>query len=216
MRICAISDTHGQHRKINVPKCDVFVFAGDMSFFDSSLKQYVDFNDWLGTLPCLYKIVVAGNHDEFFEKKPLQARSVMTNCIYLQDEEVVIDGVKFYGSPHSPVFYDWAFNLPRGKRLAEKWAMIPDDTDILITHTAPHQICDWAGGINVGCEELQKRVFEVKPKLHVFGHIHESRGKIEKHGFTTFFNVVANRTNYVYEIDFDGDSVEIIGAYKDE
>ena len=84
-----------------------------------------------------------------------------------------IDGVKFWGSPWQPAFYDWAFNVPRGRQLAEMWALIPDDTDVLITHTPPYGILDQVeNGELVGCEDLREALLRVKPKLHVFGHIH--------------------------------------------
>jgi Icc-related predicted phosphoesterase len=96
---------------------------------------------------------------------------------YLLDEELELEGLKFYGSPYQPEFCNWAFNLPRGPQLARKWAKIPDDTDVLITHGPPGGILDRvAGGELVGCNDLRKRVKEINPKLHVFGHIHEAYG----------------------------------------
>ncbi|MCA1609264.1 MAG: metallophosphoesterase, partial [Acidobacteria bacterium] len=100
------------------------------------------------------------------------------NVRYLQDETFEIDGLKIYGSPWQPRFYDWAFNLMRGRELREKWALIPDDVDVLVTHGPPQKILDAAptahGFSNEGCEELRKRVEELRGRLllHVFGHIH--------------------------------------------
>lgn len=213
MKIIAISDTHQKHRKIKIPDGDVFVFAGDMTNFNRSRQHYIDFNDWLGTLPHKYKLVISGNHDELFQKEPEQARSYMTNCIYLEDDEIIIDGVKFYGTPWQPWFYDWAFNLPKGSDyLTEKWAAIPNDTDVLITHCPPYQICDIdAAGENLGCDKLANRVFEVQPKLHVFGHIHGSFGQRKKIGNTLFYNVSHDyNKNIGYIIDLkDGKAVPI-------
>jgi hypothetical protein len=110
--------------------------------------------------------------------------------IYLQDSSAVIDGLKIYGSPWQPRFFDWAFNLDRGAEMAEKWRMIPTDIDILITHGPPNGILDavprvW-GTEFTGCEELRKRVATIASigqlKLHVFGHIHCGYGNVEKFG----------------------------------
>jgi Icc-related predicted phosphoesterase len=101
-----------------------------------------------------------------------------------------IGGLKIYGAPWQPRFYDWAFNLNRGVELAEKWRLIPDDIDVLITHGPPHGILDEVPGKfgyeNVGCEELRRRIEEIsingKLKLHVFGHIHCGYGRAERFG----------------------------------
>ena len=207
MRIVSISDSHNNHRDINIPDGDVFICAGDITNFNRSRKHYIDFNEWLGTLPHSKKIIIAGNHDELFQRQPEVARGLMTNCIYLEDSEVIIDGVKFYGSPWQKWFYDWAFNFPPRSIVAAKmkWAEIPDDTDVLITHSPPHQICDVnTMGENIGCEMLAERVFEVQPKIHVFGHIHESAGRYGTIGNTLFFNVCNDRDkNMGYIIDLE-------------
>jgi Icc-related predicted phosphoesterase len=204
MRIVAISDTHQKHRKIKIPDGDVFICAGDITEFNRSKQHYIDFNDWLGTLPHPYKLIIAGNHDELFQKNPEQARGYITNGTYLEDDEITIDGVKFYGSPWQKWFYDWAFNLPPGSNyLKEKWAAIPDDTDVLITHSPPFKILDTdISGESLGCELLTERIFEVQPKLHVFGHIHASCGRAGVIGNTLFFNVCHDyKSNIAYTID---------------
>ncbi|MCY7348663.1 MAG: hypothetical protein LH614_20935, partial [Pyrinomonadaceae bacterium] len=105
---------------------------------------------------------------------------------YLQDSFVEIENLKIYGSPWQPRFFDWAFNLMRGAELARKWKLIPDKVDILITHGPPFGILDEVPRQyfieNTGCEELRKRVEEVRPKLHIFGHIHCGYGETEKFG----------------------------------
>jgi Icc-related predicted phosphoesterase len=96
--------------------------------------------------------------------------------------------VKFYGSPWQPAFNDWAFNLPRGKPLAEVWAKIPEGVDVLITHGPPKGFGDETkGGKGEGCEDLLERVRAARPRLHLFGHIHESGGAWTE-GATTFVN----------------------------
>lgn len=203
MKIVLLSDTHGQHRKLEVPAGDVLVHAGDICQsmgFSGRMRdlrneeEIRDFNDWLGTLPHKHKVVIAGNHDFLFQRKKWEARGLITNATYLEDSSCMIEGVRFYGSPWQPAMGWWAFNEYREK-LADRWSSIPDDTGVLITHGPPNGICDLAGGIeNAGCEALLSRVREVRPLLHVFGHIHEGRG-VHTEGGTFFYNaaLVDNR-----------------------
>ena len=159
-----------------MPDGDVFVFAGDLlragdwDELDAELP-------WLKSLPHQHKLFVAGNHDRCFEQKRKRVEKMFgMDLIYLQDEGLEIDGVKFWGSPWQPEFLSWAFNLPRGEALAEKWAQIPGDTDVLITHGPPHGLGDEAWGRCLGCRELLAAAERVRPALHCYGHIHEGRG----------------------------------------
>lgn len=188
MRIVAFSDTHGQHDALDIPDGDLLIFAGDMCRL-GNLDEVRFFNAYLASLPHQYKVVVAGNHDWPFEYDVMQARKALSAAYYLQDEAIEIGGFKIYGSPWQPEFHSWAFNLPRGKSLQQKWAQIPKDTDILVTHCPPFLTLDRIfNEERVGCEMLKLAVEEVvKPKLHVFGHIHESYGMLEKAG-TTYIN----------------------------
>lgn len=188
MKIVATSDTHSRHDQLTVPDGDVFVHAGD-SMKVGALDELERFNEWLGTLPHRHKIVIAGNHDWCFQTMAEDARQRLTNAIYLEDSGVTIDGVHFYGSPWQPWFFDWAFNLKRGPEIKEKWDIIPPETDVLITHGPPHGILDeTVRGDLVGCEELLLAVERIRPKLHLFGHIHEAAGIQEREG-TTYANV---------------------------
>ncbi len=196
MKIVAISDTHALHRHLSIPDGDVLVHAGDITR-KGDLPELADFNEWLGSLPHQDKIVIAGNHDLCFEQEPEIARDTLSNCIYLQDEEIIISGIKFYGSPWQPWFHNWAFNLQKGEQLRQKWDLIPADTQILITHAPPYQIGDrLKQGNCVGCEELLDAVKRIKPQIHIFGHIHEGYGKIETHE-TQFINACS--CNYLYQ-----------------
>jgi Icc-related predicted phosphoesterase len=187
LSLVLVSDTHGYHRRISVPPGDVLIHAGDMTE-TGALSEVEEFNQFLGELPHSHKIVIAGNHDFCFESAPREARSKLTNATYLEDEQVVVEGVTIYGSPWKPWFYDWAFNLRRGREIAAKWAQIPFHTDILVTHGPPAGIGDLTlAGINAGCEDLSERIGVVKPRLHVFGHIHEARGVHEEDG-TSYVN----------------------------
>ena len=186
-RLVLISDTHFLHHEVDVPDGDILIHAGD-SLGHGTLDELKNVNEWLGSLPHKYKILISGNHDWCFEKDNKAARQLVTNAIYLQDSAVKLSGFKIYGSPWQPRFFDWAFNLDRGEPLAKVWAKIPDDTDILVTHGAPYKILDRTEhNIDTGCEDLLRRIEAVKPRLHLFGHIHEGYGEREIAG-TKFVN----------------------------
>lgn len=184
-RIVLLSDTHNCNEQISVPDGDILIHAGDATN-RGQIDEIVLFNRWFAGLPHKHKIFVAGNHDWLFETRPKYAQSLLSsNVVYLQDSAVEIEGLKIYGSPWQPRFFDWAFNLNRGRELAEKWAVIADETDILITHGPPFGILDETPrGDFAGCEELRERVEDLREnlKLHVFGHIHSGYGAAEKFG----------------------------------
>jgi len=188
LTLVCISDTHGSHRDFEVPNGDILLHAGDISG-RGEWETIEDFNQWLGELPHRHKVVIAGNHDFCFEKEPEKARGMLTNCIYLQDEEVEIEGLRIYGSPWQPWFYDWAFNLQRGPEIRAKWELIPNGIDILVTHGPPkgHGDLTYVGKEQVGCEDLLKVIERIAPSYHVFGHIHEGYGTTNN-GTTTFIN----------------------------
>ncbi len=200
-RIVAISDTHSRHEKMPaLPDGDILIHAGDATV-RGSFDEIVEFNRWFSLLPHKHKILVAGNHDWLFEKSPEMARALMTNAIYLQDNFVEVEGLKIYGAPWQPRFFDWAFNVNRGVAIAQKWSLIPSDTDVLITHGPPHGILDTVTDRGtgekeaVGCEELLPAVKRIKPRAHIFGHIHAGYGQVEIDGIQ-FIN--ASICNEVY------------------
>lgn len=204
MRIVCISDTHNCNEQIVVPDGDLLIHSGDATT-TGTVEQITEFNRWFSSLPHLHKIFIAGNHDWLFERDNRLARNLLSrNIIYLQDSSTEIDGLKIYGSPWQPRFFDWAFNLNRGAEMAEKWKLIPNDIDILITHGPPNGILDevprsW-GIDHTGCEELQKKINDIarlgRLKLHVFGHIHCGYGTHQENGIT-FIN--ASSCDEAYE-----------------
>ena len=215
VKFVCVSDTHTHHQSLRPPAGDVLIHAGDFSY-TGSLKEVQSFCDWLDKQPHRIKIVIAGNHDTtmqpaFYEKEHYRwhkqredhraVRALLfQHCTYLEDSAVLIDGIKLYGSPWQPWFLNWAFNLQRGRELLEKWSAIPADTDVLITHGPPYGHGDGIkgrGGFieHVGCEDLMRVVRIVKPKYHVFGHVHEAAG-ISKTADTTFINACICTADY--------------------
>jgi Icc-related predicted phosphoesterase len=195
VRLVAISDTHGLHRQLTIPDGDILIHAGDVTG-RGQLSQVADFNEWLGTLPHRHKLVIAGNHDFCFERQPDETTALLTNCIYLFDEAITLDGLHFYGSPWQPWFFDWAFNLKRGSEIRAKWNLIPPQTDILITHGPPLGHGDLTyRQERVGCADLIEVVAEKRPSYHIFGHIHEGYG-VTHNEHTTFINASSCTLQY--------------------
>ena len=216
-----MSDSHQRHNGISMPSGDVLVHAGDFCSH-GDYKEVESFGKWLAGLDFNHVVFIAGNHDMTFESSLRKSLSLIPERTksggkvhYLQDSYVVLDGVKFYGSPWQPKFYNWAFNLKRdGDEIRDKWDKIPNDTDVLVTHCPPYEILDKAsfGNGNIGCKHLFKRVLDVKPCLHVFGHCHAGYG-MNHHLLdnTIFVNAsIVNDWHHIankpveYEEDFNG------------
>lgn len=197
MRILCISDTHGKHKKLELPEADMIIHAGDMSG-KGEAWQIREFFEWFSKLSYRYKICIAGNHDFMAEQEPEEfLKLVPDNCIYLNDSGAEIENLKIWGSPITPWFHDWAFNRHRGDEIAKHWELIPQDTDILITHGPPMDVLDRTiFGKRVGCEELKKKIEQIRPKLHIFGHIHEAYGKLQIFD-TTFINASSLNIDYL-------------------
>ena len=204
LKIVCISDTHAQTDSKAFPKIpngDILIHAGDFTL-NGQVDNIGQFNDWLGTLPHHYKIVIAGNHDKMFDSKSKTSKEMkksLTNCIYLEESSVFIQGIKFYGAPFSiknEFSQNNAFAL-NTQELASKWAKIPSDTDIVITHSPPYginDVGDW--GHNDGRKHLLKEVTErIRPKFHVFGHVHPANG-MQEVGGTTFINASIGKSDY--------------------
>lgn len=198
MKIVCISDTHNSLHKMNIPIGDVLVHSGDATMWgtDEEIDQFVEaFLD----LPHKHKIFVPGNHDFGFQEDDAQKAKLGIDVHYLVDNEVVIDGVKFYGSPWQSDLVRWAWYCKNSQELNAHWAAIPDDTDVLVTHVPPHEILDklaphamakHGGAIepHIGCKYLKDHSLNrVQPKLHIFGHIHEGYGALKKEN-TTYIN----------------------------
>lgn len=192
-KIVIISDTHEKHENIEVPEGDILIHCGD-STNRGSLFQFNKFLAWMKKQAPKHKVLVFGNHELGFSKSPKQEEAIESckqfGIQLLQDSGITIEGLKIFGQPWQPFFYDWEFNVPRGKEIAKKWELIPEDTQILITHGPPYGILDLVElspfeerDAHQGCEELRKRVESLKNlKLHAFGHLHGNEQFVEMNG----------------------------------
>jgi predicted phosphohydrolase len=209
VRIVAVADTHLRHGELVIPDGDVLIHAGDLCE-RGGLDEVRATARWLAALPHAHKVVIAGNHDWAFVHDPAAARALFDGMTYLEDEEVTVGGLRCYGSPWQPYFCNWAFNLRRGEALAAVWAKIPVGLDVLITHGPPAGFGDLTWSERVGCEDLRRRVAAVKPRLHLFGHIHEDGG-LWRDGETVFANVTtAYRARGATVIDVDAAGVTAV------
>ncbi len=142
--------------------------------------------------------MIAGNHDFYFEQATAtEIKNIIPpNVAYLEDSGVEIGGINIWGSPVSTWFYNWAFNKHPGPEMEKQWSLIPANTDILITHGPAYGIMDRThSGVHVGCDILLKKVKALKPRLHLFGHIHEGYGVEEQDG-VTFINAAVLSASY--------------------
>jgi Icc-related predicted phosphoesterase len=199
LKFVAISDTHCRHYNLKLPKGDVLIHAGDVTYRGRQ-DEVEDFLKWFREQPFRYKVFIAGNHDFFFQKtkKETLEKMIPREVIYLNDSGIELEGIKLWGSPITPFFFDWAFNRLRGATINKHWKLIPPDTDILITHGPVFGILDTVmNDRHVGCKDLLIKVKEVKPKVHVCGHIHESYGKIRKNE-TLFINACVLNESYEF------------------
>lgn len=233
MKVACFSDTHGQHKDVKLPECDLAIFAGDLS--SVGYKHEVEsFINWYNRqLQCKHRVFIAGNHEKSFDSKYLhryedvhkleQSRAIgkpewLVDMIkrskevygthYLENNEVIIEGLKVWGSPITPSFYReyWAFNADRGEEIQKYWDMIPSDTDILVSHGPVYGKLDYVPESReyVGCMDLKDVVEKIVPKLFVCGHIHSGRGVIPT-TTTTFVNASVLDNGY----DMVGDPIVI-------
>lgn len=207
MKLVFISDTHTKHQQLtpHIQSGDLIICGGDFMSSGKFEKQATDFLDWFNDLDFKHKIYIAGNHDVLFELPGVvkYMKTKYPDLIYLEDSGIRINESLIWGSPWQPRFFDWAFNIDRNSQeLKSKWDMIPTNTDILVTHSPPQGHLDTSGPPwnepNLGCELLRDRIDTIKPKIHIFGHIHGSYG-YKFNGYTHFINasVLNEQYNYV-------------------
>ena len=223
-KLAVISDTHGQHMGLALPDADILIHCGDFSSHGTYLNA-VKFVNWFGAQPHKHKIFIAGNHDLYFEQGnpsdiDMFLKTMPKDVHYLQDSGVTLEGIKFWGSPVQPRFFNWAFNRDRGEDIKKHWDLIPEGTDVLITHgPARFRVDDAFRGHNqpnenVGCLDLLYAVKKIKPKLHLCGHIHYSRGNCYQEGVYHINASICNEDyqpiNKPYLLELNGASVNIV------
>lgn len=182
--IDAFADTHGRHREYHYDSkaTDILVCAGDVCN-GSDEEQLQDFFLWFAQQPAKYKLFVPGNHDLPFDLEPEHAlQYIPTGVTYIEQGEILLDGIKFY-------------ILPARMGLHKETAPghLPADIDILVTHCPPKDILD--GDSHCGCPILRALVEKAKPKIHIFGHCHQTAGKRVRIGGTEFWNVAVCATS---------------------
>ena len=203
MRACHISDTHDVHQDLNmiVPQnTEILFFTGDMTYRGAEW-EFVKLLEQFKVLSARIPLIVGclGNHERGAEgnEEELKRRFKEVGVTLLHHESIEIEGIKIFGSPYSPWFFDWAYSYynpnmgtqQRDDRSGkEVWEDIPEDTSILLTHGPPYLILDQCRNGAVGCPDLRRRVESIfSIRYHMFGHIHESAG-ITKVGGVTYSN----------------------------
>ncbi len=191
-----ISDTHTKHYEIDSQLKEIYeshpdailVHAGDVSY-RGRIWEVEEFIEWYAGLPFKNKIMIAGNHDFLFEQDPEKSKEILDrlgpDIIYLNDSGAEVEGLNLWGSPVTPWFHNWAFNRV-DEKIDYHWNLIPENTDVLITHGPSYLTLDATrSGLRVGCQGLAEKISELPNlKIHVFGHIHEAAGIVEKNGIT--------------------------------
>lgn len=185
MKILHLSDTHGAYRRLrDLPGADVVVHSGDFCMVGTE-GEALDFMNWFCDLPYKHKIFICGNHDDCLYGANIDGLD--DNVHYLCNSGIVIDGLKFYGVP--------MFMACVTDRQSHNYSRIPSDTDILITHSPAYGILDFDDNINYGSEELLNVVAKIKPRIHLFGHIHK------QHGITTIGTTIFSNGSIMNEHD---------------
>ena len=215
MNILHISDTHGLHESFPMDRfegIDLVIHSGDCSNSRNPYNNESEvrgFIDWYSRAPVKHKIYVAGNHDTSIERR-LVTPADFPGIIYLENSGVTIDGIKFWGSPHTPRFGDWAFMKAREK-IGRAWDAIPEDTDVLITHGPPKGVRDLSfnrdGELEMcGCSALMKRCWKLRHslKLVCFGHIHNMKGIETNQGIAQYSHIktIFSNAACVWDGDF--------------
>ena len=197
MKICALSDLHGYLPTQNLPEVDVYTISGDIVPLElqgnvlRSISWYLlQFLPWAENLPCKKVILIAGNHDFFFERIRKFAKIEVggqellycqhnSKVVYLEDDSLSYDGVEFYGTPWVPDLQNWAF-YKSSYELKDVFNRIPENVDVLLTHTPPRvgkagkvlQSSSFNFGADYGCQELAEAIAKKKPKYVLCGHVH--------------------------------------------
>lgn len=194
MRIVAISDTHLQHDKITIPDGDILIHAGDFSV-DATMKDVIDFASWIKAQPHQYKLAIPGNHDRICEDNMKLCKEILDPIPFEDAGTVKLAGLYFLcysWTPAPQANSRWKFHHFSNDKFEKFWEYAPP-LDYLVTHGPPQGILDKVAHTYpgecpfVGEYYMRKYVLDYQPKIHIFGHIHESYGTTTI-GNTRFFN----------------------------
>jgi Icc-related predicted phosphoesterase len=174
MKLAIFSDTHFIPVPIELPVCDIAICCGDV-MGRGEMSDAKQFADWYRAQPATHKIYVPGNHDWPLQVAERRSRVLLEGITVLIEQEAEIAGLKIYGTPFQPWFNGWAFNVMDKEELEAHYAKIPEGLDILVTHCPPYGVMDHnRRREHCGSGELSGAVYRARPRLHVFGHIHEA------------------------------------------
>ena len=207
MKLTIVSDTHGEQDKIGRLSGDVLIHCGDMfNMFNQTHEDFDRMDEWFGEQDFDLVLCIGGNHDFELQKRSGYVDNPFSNATYLEGKSYEFGGINFFGAPWVPDLYDQAF-FTKDNKLSDKWADIPDNVDVLITHTPPAGILDVSSkGLVLGCRHLLEAIERTKPTVHCFGHVHASSG-VHKDGATTFIN--AALVNSKYELSHPPYEIEL-------
>ena len=192
MKLVIISDTHGHHEALGTLSGDVLIHCGDMeSLFNKDVCAIANMDNWFGRQQFDHVLCTGGNHDLAIEQQiRLGNHQPFRNATFLNDAGLTLDGVKFYGAPWVPDLAHHAFYADDAA-LKVAWSKIPNDVDVLLTHTPPAGMLDVSSrGLTLGCPHLRKRLGALRPTVHCFGHVHASAGQ-RKHRGVTYINATS-------------------------
>lgn len=199
MKIWFISDTHCRHEQLQIPDVDLVVHCGDESESGQALVNEPEarqFFDWFSRLAIPTKIFVPGNHSTAVEQGLVQPTDY-PDIRFLIHSETTWMGLKIFGSPYTPAFFNWAYMKPRAE-MDPVWQTIPAGVDILVTHGPPKGILDLTRDmdsgepVHVGSKSLRVHVEErIGPRIHAFGHIHDEKL------FRNFGSVTRGQTQFL-------------------
>lgn len=226
----AFSDTHGKHRALPFTPCEVVIFAGDAENYGEGLE---DFLSWYSEYPAQHRLFVPGNHDMEFERRwnadPKAVRSQYPGITFLVNFDVVIDGIRYFGSPYTrkyPLANADAYNEPHAYGQGENPYAGFTLPDVLITHSPPYGTHDqWrtpnGDMISIGSEYLRDWIGDVKLPVHIFGHVHNLSGEMRRetiplwnHDCTRVEKLVPGPARYNVNVSAVGWDYEIRETYE--
>ncbi len=215
MRICGISDMHGQ-LSFSIEPCDLLLICGDILPLSIQMNSKYskgwlnnDFKEWCNKQPCDKVFFIGGNHDMFIQNHEEQLRKMFPKgekATYIKDETVAFNDIKIYGTPWSKTFGNWFFMKDEEelRRLFEEHEEEIKNSDIVISHDAPYgtsdvllqEDCPWANGNHIGCKALDYIIEKTQPSILLHGHLHSTNHEMEKLGNTKVYNVSLLNENY--------------------